>query len=41
MIIAWTSITRAYFEREKVNYFYKGKNGRYKKIDGDKKAWEL
>lgn len=41
MIIAWTALTHAYFEREKVNYFYKEKNGRYKKIDGDKKAWEL
>ena len=41
MIIAWTAVTHAYLEREKVNYFYKEKNGRYKKIDGDKKAWEL
>ena len=41
MIIAWTAITHAYFEREKINYFYREKNGRYKKIDGDKKAWEL
>jgi len=41
MIIAWTSLLHAYFEREKVNYFYKENNGRYKRIDGDKKAWEL
>ena len=41
MVIAWTSLAHAYFEREKVKYFYKEKNGRYTKIDGDKKAWEL
>lgn len=41
MVIAWTSIAHAYFEREKVKYFYKEDNGRYKRIDGDKKAWEL
>lgn len=41
MIIAWTAATHAYLERKKISYFYKEKNGRYKKIDGDKKAWEL
>lgn len=42
MIVAWTKLFHAYFQAtlgEK--YFYKEKNGRYKKIDGDKKAWEL
>lgn len=42
MIIAWTKLFHAYFQAtigEK--YFYKAKNGRYEKIDGDKKAWEL
>lgn len=38
MIIAWTAATHAYLERKKISYFYKEKNGRYKKIDGDKKA---
>ena len=28
MVIAWTSLVHAYFEREKVKYFYKEKNGR-------------
>lgn len=41
MVIAWTSLMHAYFEREKVKYFYKNPNGRYIWIDGDKKAWEL
>lgn len=42
MIIAWTKLFHAYFQStigEK--YFYKEKNGHYKIIDGDKKAWEL
>lgn len=42
MIIAWTKAFHSYFQStigEK--YFYKEKNGRYKIIDGDKKAWEL
>lgn len=42
MIIAWTKLFHAYFQTtlgEK--YFYKEKNGRYKKVDGEKKAWEL
>lgn len=42
MSIAWTKLFHAYFQNtigEK--YFYKEKNGRYKLIDGEKKAWEL
>ena len=42
MVIAWTKLFHAYFQStigEK--YFYKEKNGRYKVIDGEKKAWEL
>ncbi len=42
MIVAWTKLFHAYFQAtigEK--YFYKEKNGRYKVIDGEKKAWEL
>lgn len=42
MIIAWTKLFHAYFQAtigEK--YFYKEKNGRYKVIDGEKRAWEL
>ena len=41
MIIAWTSIMHAVFERDDVKYWYKEKNGRYKKRDGDRIAWEL
>ena len=42
IVVAWTKLFHAYFQNmigEK--YFYKEKNGRYKIIDGEKKAWEL
>lgn len=42
MIIAWTKLFHSFFQNtigEK--YFYKDKSGHYKKIDGEKKAWEL
>lgn len=42
MIIAWTKLFHAYFQATiGERYFYKEKNGRYKIIDGEKKAWEL
>lgn len=41
MIIGWTSLMHAVFERDGKKYWYKEKNGRYKKKDGDKVAWEL
>ena len=42
MIIAWTKLFHAYFQSTLgERYFYKEKNGRYKIIDGEKKAWEL
>ncbi len=42
MVIAWTSLFHSYLRKtigEK--YFHKEENGSYKKIDGDRKAWEL
>lgn len=41
MVIAWTSLMHALFEKEGIKYWYKQKNGRYKKKDGDRMAWEL
>lgn len=42
MIIAWTRLLQAYFNHTiGETFFYKEKNGRYKLIDGEKKAWEL
>lgn len=41
MSIAWTALLHAYFEKEKVRYFYKKNPHRYIYVDGEKKAWEL
>lgn len=42
MIIAWTKLFHAYFQDTLgERYFYREKNGRYKKVDGERKAWEL
>ncbi|WP_229245228.1 DUF3644 domain-containing protein [Dyadobacter aurulentus] len=40
--MAWTRLFQAHFNHTiGERYFYKEKNGRYKVIDGDRKAWEL
>jgi hypothetical protein len=42
MIIAWTRLFHAYFNHTIGDkYYYKEKNGRYKRIDNERKAWEL
>lgn len=42
MIMAWTRLLQAHFNQTiGETYFYKEKNGRYKLIDGERKAWEL
>lgn len=42
MIIAWTRLLHAYFQHTIGDkYYYKDDNGHYKRIDGDKRAWEL
>jgi len=42
MVIAWTKLFHAYFQVTiGERYFYKEKNGRFKRIEGEKKAWEL
>ena len=42
MIMAWTRIFHANFNATIGDkYFYKGKNGHYETIDGERKAWEL
>ncbi len=41
MVIAWTAAMHAVYERDSVSYFWKKKNGRFERIDGDKRAWEL
>ncbi len=41
MIIAWTALFHAIFERQHKDYFYHKEDGSFEIIDGDKKAWEL
>ena len=42
MIIAWTRLFHAYFNKTIGNrYYYKQENGHYQLIDGERKAWEL
>ena len=42
MVIAWTRLFHAYFNKTIGNrYYYKKDNGRYQVIDGERKAWEL
>lgn len=42
MIMAWTRLLQAHFNQTiGETYFYKERNGRYKIIDGERKAWEL
>lgn len=41
IIIAWTSLLHAIFQKNKIDYFYKENDGSFKIIDDDYKAWEL
>lgn len=42
MIIAWTRLLHAHFNQTIGDrYYYKKKNGRYERVDGERKAWEL
>ena len=41
MVIGWTALFHAIFFRRKLRPFYKKESGRYVKIEGDFKYWEL
>ena len=42
MIIAWTKLFHAHFHRTIGDrYYYQNKSGRYERVDGERKAWEL
>lgn len=41
MVIAWTSLLHAIFEREGISYYYQNKDGENKQIDNEPKCWEL
>lgn len=41
MVMAWTALMHAIFLRKGKSPYYKGANGRFTKVDGDFKHWEL
>lgn len=41
IIIAWTSLLHAVFQKRGIDYYYKENDGTYKIVDGDYRAWEL
>lgn len=41
IIIAWNALFHAIFEKKKIDYFHKKKDGSYQLIDGEKRAYEL
>jgi hypothetical protein len=41
MIIAWTALFHAIFYRRNIKPWYKGRNGRFMRVDGDPKHWDL
>lgn len=41
MAIAWTALLHAVFFKRKIKPYYKLKNGRFDRIDGEPKHWEL
>lgn len=41
IVIAWTALFHAVFYRKNIKPWYKLRNGRYSKIDGDPKHWDL
>lgn len=41
IIIAWTALFHAIFYRKNIKPWYKSRNGRYERIDGEPKHWDL
>ena len=41
IIIAWTALFHAIFFRKNIKPWYKAKNGRYDRVDGEPKHWDL
>ena len=41
MVIAWTALFHAIFEKRMISYFYEDDEGNVKTVDGDEKAWEI
>lgn len=41
IIIGWTALFHAYFYRKNIKPWYKKRNGRFDKVDGDPRHWDL
>lgn len=41
IVIAWTALLHALFYKKSVKPWYKKRNGRYERVDGDPKHWDL
>lgn len=41
IVIAWTALFHAIFFKQSIKPWYKLRNGRFEKIDGDPKHWDL
>lgn len=41
IIISWTSLFQAVFQKRNIDYFVKDVNGNYVFVDGEKKAWDI
>jgi hypothetical protein len=41
MIIGWTKALHSYLHSEGIKYFYKNKNGKFEKVDGENKSWDI
>lgn len=41
MHLAWLYLFQARYQRDGLGYFYRKANGRYEKIDGERKTWDL
>lgn len=41
MCIAWTNLLQALCERDSFDYYYRTANGRFVRVNGEKKSWEL
>ena len=41
MHLAWLYLFQARYEREHRDYFFRKPNGRYERIDGEPKSWDL
>lgn len=41
IVVAWNALFHAHFYKNRVNPWYKMRNGRYERVDGEPKHWDL